>query len=128
MRAARALRLAVAALLLAACGVTSAAAQNAPRFILRAYGDVLYSRFDYGPDQKSGPNGSPPDDRALVDLARFVTEMAYFFTPKLYVEAEIEYEHGGTGAAMELEFEEFGEFEVEVEKGGEVRVEALHIT
>ena len=33
----------------------------------------------------------------------------------------------GTGAAKELEYEEFGEFESEVEKGGEVIVEELYV-
>ena len=105
-----------------------AAAQEQPRFLLSAYGDVLYSHFDYGPDQKSGPNGSLPDSRAIVDIPFFFTKLEYFFTPRLYVEAEVEYEHGGTGSAMELEFEEFGEFEMEVEKGGEVKLEELHFT
>jgi opacity protein-like surface antigen len=94
----------------------------------QVYGDVAYSRYDYGPDQKSGVNGSPPDDRAVVDLAYFVTELEYFFTPELYFETEIEFEHGGSGAALELEYEEFGEFESDVEKGGEVRVEEFHVT
>ena len=39
----------------------------------------------------------------------------------------MEFEHGGAGAALELEFEEFGEFEQEIEKGGEVIVEELAI-
>ncbi|MEZ4459533.1 MAG: hypothetical protein R3E66_07345 [bacterium] len=43
------------------------------------------------------------------------------------VEAEIEFENGGTGATLELEYEEFGEFENEVEKGGEVVVEELYV-
>ena len=40
------------------------------------------------------------------------------------LEAELEFEHGGTGITMEFDkLEEFGEFEMEVEKGGEVIVE-----
>ena len=39
----------------------------------------------------------------------------------------MEFEHGGAGAALELEFEEFGEFEQEIEKGGEVVVEELAV-
>jgi hypothetical protein len=99
-----------------------------PKFSLEAWGDVVYSRFDYGPDQKSGDNGSPPDSRALVDLAFFVTELKYYFSPRTFVEAEIEYEHGGTGSSLELEYEEFGEYEVEIEKGGEVRLEELYLS
>ena len=42
--------------------------------------------------------------------------------------ARVEVEHGGTGSALELEYEEFGEYEVEVEKGGEVVIEQIHLT
>lgn len=122
-------RVALAVLVLAASAARATEGdEKAYRFIMSGYGDVVYSRFDYGPDQKSGPNGSPPDHRAVVDLAFFTTELEYYFRPSLYVEAEIEFEHGGTGSALELEFEEFGEFEVDVETGGEVRIEELHIT
>lgn len=41
--------------------------------------------------------------------------------------AEIEFEHGGTGVAVEYEREEAGEFEIEVEKGGEVAIEQLYL-
>ena len=120
---------AVAGMALAAGLTTTARAfAQSPRFSLEAYGDVRYSHFDYGPDQKTGDNGSPPDSRAETDLAFFVTEMKYWFSPKLYVESEIEYEHGGTGVNLELEYEEFGEYETDIEKGGEVRVEELHLT
>ena len=42
---------------------------------------------------------------------------------------EIEFEYGGTGSAREIEwFEENGEYETEIEKGGEVALEQFHIT
>ena len=37
-------------------------------------------------------------------------------------------ESGGTGTAFELENTENGEYETEVEKGGEVAIEQFHIT
>jgi hypothetical protein len=47
-------------------------------------------------------------------------------TAKLEIEAEIEFEHGGTGAELELdEEEEFGEFETEIPRSGEIIVEEL---
>ncbi len=101
---------------------------DSTRFVLKSYGGILYQHFDYGPDQKTGDNGSPSDDRAQMDIPRFVLETKYYFEPDLYLEAEIEFEHGGTGAAFELEFEEFGEFEQEVEKGGEVVLEELYLS
>jgi hypothetical protein len=39
------------------------------------------------------------------------------------MQTDIEFEHGGTGAAVEKEFTEAGEWESEVEKGGEVELE-----
>src|SRR5678816_444958 len=40
----------------------------------------------------------------------------------------IEFEHGGTGASLEFDrFEEFGEFEYEISKGGEVIVEEMNL-
>ena len=40
---------------------------------------------------------------------------------------ELEIEHGGTGSAIEYEPEEFGEFESEVEHGGEVIIEQAYL-
>ena len=86
-----------------------------------------YWRFDYGPDQKSRPGGSAGDDRALMDVTRLALELEAELLPQVELEAEVEFEHGGTGGALELEYEEFGEFEQEVEKGGEVILEELYI-
>jgi len=96
--------------------------------VFSGYGEILYSRFDFGPDQKSGPHGSLPDDRAIVDLQRFVVKMDYDFDESLSFTAEIEYEHGGTGSTLELEYEEFGEYGIGVEKGGEVVLEQLYLS
>jgi hypothetical protein len=42
------------------------------------------------------------------------------------LEAEVEIEHLGTGSTLEFDkFEEFGEFETEIERGGEVQLEEL---
>lgn len=98
------------------------------RLEIGVYGDVRYSHFDYGPDQKSGDHGSPPDNRATIDIPTLSLELEYPMKHDVSLEAEVEFEHGGTGAAMELEFEEFGEFETEVEKGGEISLEELHLT
>ena len=59
---------------------------------------------------------------SLVDLRRVKDLDAYLGT-------EIEFENGGTGATMEIEHnKEGGEIETEIEKGGEVALEQLHIT
>ena len=102
-------------------------ASEYPRLHLEGYGELQYSHFDYGPDQKSGPKGSPADSRATMDITRLALELEVELLDHTELEAEVEFEHGGSGAALELEFEEFGEFEQEIEKGGEVVVEELAV-
>ena len=93
---------------------------------LSGYGDLqadFYS-YDEGGDVSEGSRGQ---SRSTLDTQRFVVELEAKHQPSdLEIEAEIEFEHGGTGSALELEAEEFGEFESEVEKGGEVLVEELY--
>lgn len=93
-----------------------------------AYGEIAYRHFDYGPNQRASLNGSLPDNRAEVDIPRFALTLESYFTDDIYLEAEVEFEHLGTGSSFELEYEEFGEYEFESEKGGEVLLEELHIT
>ena len=100
--------------LLAFLFVQDANASAKPSFHLEGYGELLYSHFDYGPDQKSGPNGSPPDSRAIIDITRLALELEVELLKNTELEAEVEFEHGGAGAALELEFEEFGEIEQEI--------------
>jgi hypothetical protein len=97
------------------------------KFSLSAYGEMLYQHFDYGPNQKASTQGSLKTNRAIIDIPKFVFEMKYKFLLDLYVESEIEFEHLGTGSALELEYEEFGEYEFESEKGGEVELEEFFI-
>ncbi len=98
-----------------------------PRMKITGYGELIYSHFDYGPDQKSSPAGSPPDSRATIDVTRLALELETRLLHGVELEAELEIEHGGTGGALEIEYEEFGEYETEVEKGGEVILEELYI-
>ncbi|MCK5888690.1 MAG: hypothetical protein KAG19_01975 [Methylococcales bacterium] len=69
-----------------------------------------------------------PDKRDETDLERFVFEGKYQFDEHWSVHAEVEYEHGGVGSTLEFDvFEEFGEFEQEIEKGGEIVLEELFV-
>jgi hypothetical protein len=87
---------------------------------LKAYGVVNYYNYDWQTD---------PDRRNAVDLERINMYMKYRFTDKITLKTEFEIEHGGTGATMELDkFEEFGEYEAEIEAGGAVLLEQLNIT
>ncbi len=91
------------------------------------YADILFSWFDHGQNQNR-PGGSESDNRVEFDLTRFVLELEGEMPMGLGFEAELEFEHGGTGSAFEIEYEEFGEFEQEVEKGGEVLLEELYLS
>lgn len=67
--------------------------------------------------------------RNAIDLERFVIEPKYRWNKQWEIYAEIEFENGGTGSSVEFDnLEEFGEFEYEIEKGGEVILERLFIT
>jgi hypothetical protein len=97
------------------------------RLELSGYGELQYAWHDHGPDQNRA-GGAQKDSRLTFDTTRLVFELeAEFPRYDLELEAEVELEHGGTGAALELEYEEFGEYETEVEKGGEVLVEELYV-
>lgn len=86
---------------------------------IKAYGVVNYYNYDWDTD---------PDLRNAVDLERLNMYMKYEFNDKISLKGELEFEHGGTGVTMDFDkFEEFGEFETEVEKGGEVSFEQLNI-
>ena len=98
----------------------ASSADSGKGFELSGYGSVNYFRFDWETD---------PNRRNAVDVERFILELEHHFNDRWSGEVEIEFEHGGTGATLELDkFEEFGEFEQEIEQGGEVVVEELNVT
>ncbi len=98
------------------------------RLELEVYGEILFQHYDFGPDRKSQPEGAAPDSRSIVDIPRVVFEIGYAFDSTFSIDAELEIEHAGTGSALELEYEEFGEYEQETEKGGEVILEKIFVT
>lgn len=98
------------------------------KFRFGGYGEILYQSMNYGPDRYKAPTGAPRDTRASIGVPRSILAFDYKFREDLVLSTEIEVEWGGTGAAMELEYEEAGEYEMEVEKGGEVALEQVHIT
>lgn len=93
---------------------------------LKGYGDIQGHTYTYN-EGEAVSEGSRGQSRTNLDTKRFVMELEAKHEPTdLEIEAEIEFEHGGTGSAKELEADEFGEYESEVEKGGEVIVEELY--
>jgi len=87
------------------------------------YGSVFYSNYDYLPNYQSDS-----ENRSKVDFERFVISPRFIINDNVKIVSEIEFEHGGTGATMEYDtLDEFGEFETEIEKGGEVVVEEAYV-
>ncbi len=94
---------------------------------LSGYGDIRYSFHDHGANSTLR-DGAQKDARVSFDTTRFVVKADGHYEPyDLLFEAEVEIEHGGTGSALELEYEESGEFENEVEKGGEILLEEFYL-
>lgn len=98
------------------------------KYRVGGYGEMVASYLDYGYNRFTG-EGSGSMNRATISIPRFVLAFDYKFTPKWILGAEIEFEYGGTGIAKEIEYsDEGGEYETEIEKGGEVALEQFHIT
>lgn len=99
------------------------------QFRFGGYGEILANFMDYGINRFRGTNnGSKKDHRNSISIPRFVLAFDYKFNSKWILGAEIEFEAGGTGSSYEIENTENGEYETEVEKGGEVALEQFHIT
>ena len=99
------------------------------KFRFGGYGEMVASFKDYGINRFYGHSeGNAKQKHNTISLPRFVLAFDYKFSPKWILGAEIEFESGGTGTAYELENTENGEYETEVEKGGEVALEQFHIT
>lgn len=62
-----------------------------------------------------------------VDIPHFVLWIGYDFGKGWSLGTEIEFEHGGTESAVEIEEEEGGEYESEIERGGEIAIEQFWI-
>lgn len=99
------------------------------KFRFGGYGEMVASFKDYGTNRFAGTaEGSKNTHRNTIAIPRFVMAFDYKLKHNWILGAEIEFESGGTGTAIELENSENGEYETEIEKGGEVALEQLHIT
>lgn len=89
------------------------------KFDISGYGVVNYYNFDWE---------TLPDKRDAVDPERFNLYLKYHFNSFIELKTEIEFEHGGVGAAMEFDpLEEFGEYDESISKGGEVILEQINL-
>jgi hypothetical protein len=100
------------------------------RLQLGGYGEATMSRNFYSgnPFRYMYPEKYKNDpSHGRFDLPHVVFFIGYEFGDGWRVNSEIEFEHGGTEAAIEVEAEEGGEYEQEVERGGEVVLEQFWI-
>lgn len=102
------------------------------KFRVGGYGEIMARRMDYGLNRWTGSsNGSTRINHADIGIPRFNISMDYKFNHRWSLSAEIEFEAGGTGTEYEIEKgtgSENGEYETEIEKGGEVALEQFHVT
>ena len=100
------------------------------RLSMGGYGEAAYTRNFYSDnvyrytDPKSYKN-DPSHGR--FDIPHAVIYISYDFGKGWTMSSEIEFEHTGSGGAIEKEYSEGGEWEQEVEKGGEVELEQFWI-
>lgn len=122
---------------LAFCFVANASAQDNSakadsldyKFRFGGYGEMVAAFKNYGINRFYGSSeGNTKTHRNTISIPRFVLAFDYNFNKKWSLSAEIEFESGGVGSAIELENTENGEYETEIEKGGEVAIEQFHIT
>ncbi|MDR1846797.1 MAG: hypothetical protein LBR17_01600 [Bacteroidales bacterium] len=96
------------------------------RLQLGGYGEAIMSRFFYSDNYKRYSNATLyKDDNGYgqVDIPHVVFYISYDFGKGWKMSSEVEFEHGGTESAVEIEMEETGEYESEIERGGEVAIE-----
>lgn len=100
------------------------------RLSVGGYGEAVYTYNMYS--DNFGIYSSPETYRNVkghgrFDLPHVVVMLGYDFGRGWTLGMEIEFEHGGVEAAVERENEEAGEFEKEIERGGEVALEQFWI-
>ena len=100
------------------------------RLHIGGYGEAVLTRNFYSQSfnrYKKPENYANDKSHGRFDLPHVCLYIGYDFGKGWQIGSEIEFEHGGTGSAVEIEAEEAGEYEAEVEKGGEVNVEQFWI-
>jgi len=102
----------------------------ARRLMLGGYGEANFTRNFYSgnPFRYMYPEAYANDpSHGRFDMPHVVFFVGYEFGNGWRMNSEIEFEHGGVEAAMEVEAEEGGEYEQEIERGGEVAMEQFWI-
>lgn len=100
------------------------------RFTLGGYGEAVYTRNFYSDNINRYSKAEDYKDakgHGQFDLPHVVIMLGYDFGKGWTMGTEIEFEHGGTESAVEMEQEEVGEWEKEIERGGEIALEQFWI-
>ena len=100
------------------------------RLSIGAYGEAVMTRNFYSQSfnrYKQPENYANDKSHGRFDLPHVSINIGYDLGKGWSFGSEIEFEHGGNGTAVEIEAEEAGEYEAEVEKGGEVNIEQFWI-
>jgi hypothetical protein len=102
---------------------------NFDKYRIGGYGEIVANFKDYGINRfYGGSEGNSKTNHNEISIPRFVIAGDYKFNSKWVLGVEVEFEAGGTGIETELENTENGEYETELEKGGEVALEQFHLT
>ena len=99
------------------------------RLTIGGYGEATMKRCFYSNNylRYTSPENYVNDQYGEFDIPHVVIYLGYDFGKGWSMGSEIEFEHGGTEVAVEIEEEEGGEYETEVERGGEVALEQFWI-
>lgn len=93
---------------------------NLNKFEYEGYGAINYYGYNWQTDQNR---------RNKIDVERLNLYLKHNLTESIQFKSEIEFEHGGAGTTMSFDpLEEFGEFELEVDKGGAVILGQLNMS
>ncbi|MDR1257903.1 MAG: hypothetical protein LBK65_01295 [Tannerellaceae bacterium] len=118
--------------LLSLCGLLCAGAgvmAQKSALTIGGYGEAVAQRMFYSDnvERYKYPAINKDATHGRFDLPHVVFYLSYDFGHGWKVSTEVEFEHGGAGSTVEIENEETGEYETEVEKGGEVALEQFWI-
>ena len=111
-------------------GATRKSEKKESRLHIGGYGEAVMTRNFYSQSfnrYKKPENYADDKSHGRFDLPHVCLNIGYDFGKGWTLGSEIEFEHGGNGTAVEIEAEEAGEYEAEVEKGGEVNIEQFWI-
>ena len=104
--------------------------ENKSKLTFGGDGEAVMTRNFYSSEWQRYTNAEKykdADSHGRFDLPHVVFFISYDFGRGWSMSTEIEFEHGGVGSAIEMEAEETGEYETEVERGGEVNLEQFWI-